>query len=254
MTLPDATHFSRESTQESAAVLRNPDSFKLLYWPIGGSGATSRDILSFGQAKAEYLFPENWPEDKLATPFHVVPVLFIKSKEGEEVVLSESSVVEQYLAKTFGLLGDNEYEEYIIKAFHSSTTALQGSLSLGVTWTAPENKAKGLANFLNDTLAKWIRTHEKHLADNGNNGYYVGNKLSLADIRTANMIEHLALIPEAAEIMGVVNKSEAIMKVQQSVRDHPNIAKWRSTEAYNKLAKTSAAFYKDPSVLTKPRV
>lgn len=95
----------------------------------------------------------------------------------QELVLSEAMVVETFLAKKFGLLGDNEYEENLIKAFHSSTTFLQCSFAQSVTWSPPEVKEGNLAYFLTNTLQTFITTHEKHLADNGNNGHYLGNKV-----------------------------------------------------------------------------
>ncbi|KAF9361802.1 hypothetical protein BGX26_011797 [Mortierella sp. AD094] len=246
MIQPDATHFSRESTRELSVALNKPESFKLMYWPINAVGATSREILVYGQAKWENLAPGNWLEEKLKTPFQVVPILYIKSQNGQDLVLSESSIIEQYLAKTFGLLGDNDYEEYLIKAFQSSSAAIQSCFAQGVTWEGPEAKAKHLEYFKNNTLPLWIETHEKHLADNGNNGHYVGNKLSLADIRTANAIEHFAVQPEAPELMEIINKSEALLKVREAVAKDPKIAAWRADELYKKLSQGSVAFFANP--------
>jgi hypothetical protein len=93
------------------------------------------------------------------------------------VVLSEANVVEQFLAKKFGLLGDNEYEENVIKAFHNSAGYLQNNFAQSVAWCPPEAKERNLAKFLAETLQTFISTHEKHLADNGNNGHYMGNKV-----------------------------------------------------------------------------
>ena len=74
-------------------------------------------------------------------------------------------------------MGSNEYEENLIKIFQSSTAALQTVFAGTVTWNHPEVKEKSLQFFLGNQLLTWIATHEKHLADNGNNGHYVGNKV-----------------------------------------------------------------------------
>lgn len=86
-------------------------------------------------------------------------------------------VVEQFLAKKFNLLGDNDYEEQLIKAFHSSSAHLQSNFAQSVTWCPPDAKEENLAKFLTGTLKTFIDTHEKHLADNGDNGHYVGNRV-----------------------------------------------------------------------------
>ncbi|KAF9207491.1 hypothetical protein BGZ49_000306 [Haplosporangium sp. Z 27] len=252
MIQPDATHFLRESSSELSAALSKPESFKLLYMPINANGATSRDILAYGQAKWENLAPEKWWEEKPKTPFHVLPVLFVMTHNGKEIPLSEASVIEQYLAKTFGLLGDNDYEEILIKAFHSSTAGVQNVCSQRVTWEATEAKTEHTNDFKNKTLPQWIQTHEKHLIDNGNNGHYVGNKLSLADIRTANLIDHFSALPEASQFMELINKSEALMKVRETVAKDPKIAAWRADERYKKLYQSSVTFFSNPFAFAGP--
>ncbi|KAI7832652.1 hypothetical protein BC939DRAFT_472248 [Gamsiella multidivaricata] len=249
-----AAHFSRASTSKLAASLAKPASFKLLYWPINALGTTSREMLEYGGAKWENLSqsPDNWGQERLQTPFHVLPVLYIKTEDENDLVLSEAIVVEHYLAKQFSLLGDNEYEENLIKMFHNSSHLFQAAFAQGVTLCSPDVKERQLAAFLNNTLPTWIQTHEKHLHDNGNNGHYVGEKLSLADIRTAVAIEHLTLQPQAAQIMEVINKSEPLIKVKETVAKDPKIAAWRASEQGRKLTEASKAFFTNPPFASKP--
>lgn len=70
----------------------------------------------------------------MKSPFGVFPVLHIKTADGREIRLSESIVIEHYLAKQFGLLGENEWEELQIKTFHSSSLYLRERLTMRVTW------------------------------------------------------------------------------------------------------------------------
>ena len=93
------------------------------------------------------------------------------------MVLSEASTVDHYLAKHFGLLGDNEYESLLIKSFHSSSSMLQNIFGTAVVWALPEVKHKMLQDFKNVRLATWVAVHTKHLIDNGDNGHYMGNKV-----------------------------------------------------------------------------
>ncbi|KAK3823560.1 MAG: hypothetical protein J3Q66DRAFT_332198, partial [Benniella sp.] len=171
-------HFVRGNTKEISDSLSKPATYKVLYWPIAANGATTRDLLELGGVQWEDLSPSftGWQEEKLETPFHVLPVLYIKTEDGKDLVLSEAMVVEQFLAKKFNLLGDNDYEEQLIRAFHSSSAHLQSYFAQSVTWCSPEVKEGNLAQFLTGNLKTFIDTHEKHLADNGNNGHYVGNR------------------------------------------------------------------------------
>ncbi|KAG0203494.1 hypothetical protein BGX28_004247 [Mortierella sp. GBA30] len=248
MVLPYAKLFSRDNTQELSASLTKPSSYKILYWPICAVGSTSRDLLEYGGAQWESLVASGrtWPEEKLDTPFHCLPVLYVKTEDGKDLVLSEASVVEQYLAKQFVLLGENDYEENLVKIFQSSSSAVQNQFAVTVTWNQSEAKGKCFDFFKDNTLTTWVQTHEKHLVDNGNNGHYVGNKLTLADIRTANVIDHFSAVPEAEKIMAVIKKSEALMKVHDKVLRDPKIAAWRASEKYQELYKGSQAFFANP--------
>ncbi|KAF9289217.1 Glutathione S-transferase S1 [Mortierella alpina] len=225
MILPNAKHFERENTEQLSASLAKPASYKLLYWNVFGVAGSSRDMLEYGGAKWENLKLEgDWSQEKLATPFHVLPVLSIKTEDGKDLTISETNIVELYLAKQFGLLGSNDYEENLVRMCHSSSSAVQINMAITVTWNLPK----------------------KHLADNGNNGHYVGNKLTLADIRTANVIDHWQTLPEGKEIMEKVDKSEALMKVHAAVVNEPRIATWRASKLYCELEKSSRQFFANP--------
>lgn len=92
-------------------------------------------------------------------------------------MISETHAVENYLAKHFGLMGNNEYEETLIRAFHCSSASLFASFQATVVWNLPEVREKTLEGFKARQLAHWVKTHERHLMENGNNGHYIGNKV-----------------------------------------------------------------------------
>ncbi|KAF9579645.1 hypothetical protein BGW38_004017, partial [Lunasporangiospora selenospora] len=130
-----ATHFSKDA--DAPEIMAHPDSFRLHYFPIFGIGQTCRDMLTYAGAKWEDTYPGDWQAEKALTLFGCLPLLFIR-KGDKEIVISESVPVECYLARQFGLLGDNEYEETLIKAFHSSAFTLMLSFAFSVTWNQPE--------------------------------------------------------------------------------------------------------------------
>ncbi|KAF9579646.1 hypothetical protein BGW38_004018 [Lunasporangiospora selenospora] len=244
------THFSKDAASASE-VMAHPESFKLKYFQIFGLGQTCRDMLSYAGAKWEDTYPGDWNAEKALTPFGCLPLLFIR-KGDKEIVISESIPVESYLARQFGLLGDNEYEETLIKAFHSSSFTLMGAFGSFVTWNQPEARDKCYEMFKQNMLANWIASHEKHLVDNGSNGHYIrdkaspGSRLSLADIKTTNLIEHFIGQPEGKEIVGIIRESPALWKLYETVINHPKLASWRSSDAFKTLEENTTQFYKDP--------
>ncbi|KAF8942295.1 hypothetical protein BGZ47_006641 [Haplosporangium gracile] len=242
----DAGHFSRDASVELSEALAKPASYKLMYFSILANGATGRDLLTYGGVKWTSIAPANWRAEKDQTPFHVMPLLFVTGENGKTATLAETVVIEHYLAKKFDLLGSNEYEESVIKSLHSSSAAIQNAFGGSVTWNAPEGKAGGLEFFTTAALPTWIATHERHLIDNGNNGHYLGNKLSLADIRTANVIEQFATQPESEALLAIINKSAPLTKLRDTVVKHPKMAQWRSGSEYKGYYEANVAFYADP--------
>ncbi|KAK3821400.1 MAG: hypothetical protein J3Q66DRAFT_367109 [Benniella sp.] len=230
--------------------MATPDSFRLYYFSIQGLGQTSRDILEYAGAKWEMVHPDaDWGTQKAETPFGCMPVLHVIQGE-KTVILSESVAVEQYLAKHFGLMGKNEYEEALIKAFHTSSMAMMGMFGGTVTWNMPEVQDKCLQMFKEVMLPNWVKTHERHLIDNGSNGHYFGDELTVADIKTANLIDHFAMQPAGPELIEIIQKAPVLWKVKETVDNHPKMAEYRNSTAYKELTERTIAFYKNPRAST----
>jgi len=75
-------------------------------------------------------------------------------------------------------MGKNEYEEALIKAFHASSMGMMGIFGGTVTWNMPEVQDKCLQVFKEVMLTNWVKTHERHLIDNGSNGHYFGDEVN----------------------------------------------------------------------------
>ncbi|KAG0226134.1 Glutathione S-transferase S1 [Mortierella sp. GBA43] len=237
-------------SKKNANVLADPNvSYRLLYWDVASVGATARDILAYGKAKWSNQLPQGneWDEGKLPTPFKVMPVLNIVAPDGKEVFITESIVIDQYLAKQFHLLGDDEWEELTIKGIYSNIHYLRERSFMNVTWTYPDKRKESLDKFLNSSLPNFIADHEFHLKANGSNGHYVGDKLSLADIHLANIIDHFSHLPSGEATTELFKKSE-LWKVKEVVEKHPDIAAWRATDECQMLAKGSIACYAQTAV------
>lgn len=86
-------------------------------------------------------------------------------------------VIDQFLAKKFGLLGDTEWESLTILSFYSNIHFLQERAFENVNIDDDDRKLDARNCFLKWTLPTFIHNHEFHLLKNGDNGHYVGNKV-----------------------------------------------------------------------------
>ncbi|KAK3834663.1 MAG: hypothetical protein JOS17DRAFT_737379 [Linnemannia elongata] len=239
------------SAEENSKTLTDPETtFRIVYWEISCIAATARDMIAYGKATwtdESHKMAVGWNE-KIATPYNVLPLLNVSAPDGKELVLSESIVIDQYLAKKFNLLGDNEYEEWTIKAHYSNIHYLRERSLMKMTWTWADKRAEALELFLKTTLPDFIVNHEFHLRGNGSNGHYVGDRLSLADIHLVNVMDHFSQLPNGERFTAQFAKSELLTKVRQNVESNPQIAAWRKSEEWEKFRQGSVETY----AITRP--
>ncbi|ORZ28917.1 hypothetical protein BCR41DRAFT_391332 [Lobosporangium transversale] len=82
-----------------------------------------------------------------------MPVLNIIAPDGKENFIAESIVIDHYLAKKFGLLGDNEWEEFTIKSLYNNIHYLHIHLANVIDHFSHLPVAKGImAQFQNSEL------------------------------------------------------------------------------------------------------
>ncbi|KAF9361803.1 Glutathione S-transferase S1 [Mortierella sp. AD094] len=247
------------SSEENANILSDPNvSYRLMYWNVASVAASARDMLAYGKVRwtNELVDEDRWDGQKVLTPFTVVPVLNVVSPDGKEVFLSESIVVDHFLARRFGLLGDNEWEEFTIKGIYNNIHYFRERSFMTVTWTFMDKRKIALERFMKETLPEFIVDHQFHLKANGSNGHYIGNKhdfnyvaqLSLADIHLVNVMDHFSHLPTGATIMAEFEKSEELMKVKKAVEQNPDIAAWRASDECKKLVQGSAIGYAKSAV------
>ncbi|GJJ78915.1 hypothetical protein EMPS_11274 [Entomortierella parvispora] len=231
------------STAAEAAVLDDPQaSYSLLYFDTEGICGTIRNLFALGGATWKQLYPQDWENadglDKASTPFCVLPVLYVHSRDGSKTVqMGEVKNIELYLAEKFGYLGKNTYERYLIGSFVSSTSALWDDFNImtaTLRTTHPEVMADKVGVFMTEKVPKWIKIHEEHLAANGQNGHYVGNQLSLADLRSGAL---LGLIQRMPQFQSLVTPETApgLLKVQEAIDQNPKIQAWRESELCKSL-------------------
>ncbi|KAF9978142.1 hypothetical protein BGZ73_003523 [Actinomortierella ambigua] len=239
-------HPANSSSSENAAVLKSSDVvYKLTYFQYSHLGAIPRDILSYGNLKWEnnrIQAGDDW-KDRAASPFHCLPYVEVKlqSDPSKSVMLSESLNIDPFLAGRAGLLGDNEWEEAVIRSIYTNTICVREAFYQNVA-TGPsfEGKVKAGEVYAETSLAKWIKAIEFHLEENARHypgGYLVGKKISLADIAVDNMIEIISQYPEELgnPTLEAIAKSPAICKVIQLVDTEPRLQAWRQSDEYSTI-------------------
>ncbi|KAG0026654.1 hypothetical protein BGZ82_009373 [Podila clonocystis] len=214
---------------------RKDSTFEVSYFGIHGLAHTVRTVLAVSGAKFTSYVPEDWASEKPNKPFGVMPTLKETSVDGKVIEIAEGDAIARYLARKFGYMGTNAFEETVINEFVSSTNSAANSI-FGKYFGAkdPEAKAEIKSKLLTDTIQPWMRYHEQHLADNGSNGHYVGSALSLADISAAVLISIINGLFGADTI--TEEKNPALLKVQTTVVSTPSYIAWTQTESFKTLA------------------
>ncbi|KAG0235783.1 hypothetical protein BGW41_000678 [Actinomortierella wolfii] len=240
------------STAELSKVIQCPSHIKVRYFELTINALTSQYLLACGNVSWESTYAgEDWLTERNLLPFRCLPILEISSgqgKDGQEVVLAETSAIEHYLANLFGMMGDNDYEKYMIMAFHSSAKAVMDNFATYCAFNVEEAKPAAYKNCREKVLPQWVEIHDKHLVRNGSNGHYVGDKFTLADLRTAATLHYFESQPHADIWMAIIRKSKALMTLKETVENHPPIAAYRATDEYKKNLQGTIRLFAKPSL------
>ena len=121
---------------------------------------------------------KDWSLEKHQVPLGVMPVLYETHRStGLTLEIPESEAIERYLARKFHLLGNDPWEETSINVFYCSSNAIMSLFVNKVLLAFPDTKTRELEKFVNKDVPVWIAQHEKWLAKNGSNGFYVGDQV-----------------------------------------------------------------------------
>ncbi|CAO3564470.1 unnamed protein product [Mortierella alpina] len=243
VTLPTPTH---ADTQVLSKAVQSKDStYKFLYFGLHGRGEFTRTLLKYGGVKVEELTAD-WPAQKSLVPFRCLPVVYETTTDGTVLELAESAAIERYLSKKFNLLGQNDYENLLVDQYVSSTDSLAQTFSVKIILGPAEKRVEEANKLYAEVLPQFIAIHEEHLKKNGSNGHYVGNQFTVADIKTAGLIDRLLLLrPQGAnEVPFSAANSPNLWKLRETVNGHPNIAAWKTSPRHQELDVATKGFFK----------
>ncbi|KAF8932812.1 glutathione S-transferase [Dissophora ornata] len=208
--------------------------YAMLYYPFNGVVTALRAMLAMHAEKYTFIHPEDWPSQRTDSPFGHMPILYETTATGETLELAELSVIEFYLGKKFGLVGSNDWEEQLVRSYTNSTQTLFDKFVVNVVRAPKELQGQLMQLFVEKQVPDWAEFHERHLKANGSNGHYVGDKLTVADIKLATVVDNMIVVTRDKYISR--EKTPAIMAVHDNVEQHPKYAAWKASDEWKAYA------------------
>ena len=153
--------------------------YKLYYFNAKGNAEVIRFV--FAHAGVQYedirLTSEQWAEFKPKTPFRVIPVLDI-----DGTLASGSMPIVRYLAKQFGLAGDNDTDQVILEGAADAIGDFTQKLAL-VHREQDEARKEALKKELSEiVIPKIFGALEELAASNpSDEGWFYGSKATYVD-------------------------------------------------------------------------
>ncbi|KAJ3219827.1 hypothetical protein HDU67_009015 [Dinochytrium kinnereticum] len=201
-------------------------SFSLLYFKVRGRAELTRLILEFAGATWEEAHPA-WPLEKPRTPYGQLPVL-VELRDGKQTMqLAQSHAIERYLARKFGLVP----EDPVKAAFADSV--FEAYNDLNELWKKVERAGEDVkeslsSTFFSTTFPNFARFHEPLLEQNGRNGLYVGDKITLADLQAFLVLDRIFSVKgeEILISMEGARRTPNLFLVAEKVSSHPRVRQY----------------------------
>ena len=175
--------------------------------------------------------------------------MYETSADGKRVIeIAEALSIEVYLARKFNLLGDNLFEETQILGYFSNTRALMHRHE-DAYFTRSQFRKEEHDKFVEEKLKQWIRTHERALQENGSNGHYIGNRVSLADIKTAvavdQLLNKLHVFKGFEDVAKLITEelTPNLLKVRENVLAKKSYSDWIDSAEFKATLNSTQAFF-----------
>ncbi|KAF9215403.1 hypothetical protein BGZ59_001463 [Podila verticillata] len=219
----------------AAAATTSDIKYRVLYLKLHGVAATTRAILAISGAEWESIYPTDWAVQKKQVPLGVMPVLYETHQESGLILeIPESEAIERYLARKFLLFGQDLWEETAINVFYSSSNAVMAHYVTKVLLAFPDTKSRELEKFVTKEVPAWIEQHEKWLGRNGLNGHYVGDQLSIADIRSVICLDRYISLPECKGLFSD-EKTPGLFKLKSTLEQNERYWAWIHSQDFEDI-------------------
>jgi len=187
--------FSHHSTMQSTS-----DKWTLTYFPVYGKAEVIRLAFAIAKVPLEEVFltKEEFPELKASgkLPFRQLPIL---EYNGE--VLAQSTTILRFVCQKFGLYPTDPKQAYAVEAIVAQKLDVSAT-AVKIRQIQDEvERKKGLEDFYAGDLVANLKLieafYKKHT---GGNGYFVGDKMSMADIAMIDFYTRFITHPSRKEI------------------------------------------------------
>ncbi|XP_070543871.1 hematopoietic prostaglandin D synthase-like [Ptychodera flava] len=200
--------------------------YKLKYFNLRARAEVSR--LLFAAAGVDYedvrYESEQWQTEKASGnyPFGQMPVLEV---DGETIAQSNS--IARYLALEFGMAGGSNLEkakaDMVVDAIGDVTNALKEM------WFQKDEakKTEIRDKCLKETIPTYFSALEKLLiSNNGGDGFFVGDKITWADLA---FLAHSDYHADQMKAAGTLEAFPKLKALRERLLEQPNIKKWVET-------------------------
>ncbi|GAB6028477.1 hypothetical protein CHUAL_002636 [Chamberlinius hualienensis] len=193
--------------------------YRLVYFDGRGRAELARIL--FAQAGVEYedarIPKDKWPALKPNTPFGQLPVLEVNGKQ-----IAQSAALTRYLATEFGLVGSNTLEAAEADMIVGACVDLFNIFKPYMFETDAEKKKEIGLKLMNEHLPNYMKHFERLLtANKGGKGYFVGDKLTWADIAVATAIH-----PLLERVPVALDDHPLLKEFYERIYGLPNIKAW----------------------------
>ena len=128
---------------------------------------------------------EEWLEARDKVEFGQLPLV---EMDGHRLVQSLS--IERYIARKFGIVPQDSYHEYLVD---SVLGAFDDYFRHFAQFLIYNSDLEGYVSYYNNELKNNLSFIEKRIEENGENGFVVGNSVTLADFAVAEFVQDVFL-------------------------------------------------------------
>ena len=161
---------------------------------------------------------EDWTAVKATgdLPFGQMPVLFV-----DGIPIAQTNAIMRYLAKKLDLSGRNDYENAQCLMYAEGIGDFMMKMRPIFMEQDAEEKKKKIVEAQKTFIPEFLTTYTKFYVANENSAWFIGSKMTWADIIIYNTLE--SLDEQHPEVMSQFPKLNTFMTNFQTV---PKIAEW----------------------------
>ncbi|XP_003727717.1 S-crystallin SL11 [Strongylocentrotus purpuratus] len=198
-----------------------PKTYKLEYFNLRGRAELSRLLMAQADMKYEdvRLSFADWGTAKGNQEKY--PLGFLPVLEEDGKVISQSMTIARHLAREFGMAGQNEEEMVMIDMICETCNELLSKM-IEIALMQGEAKPNAVKEFTEVKSLLPMKNITTWLEMNGKgNGYFVGEKMSVADLFVFSIMEHLA-----GKYPNILTKHPLLQAFYERMIKEPKLAAW----------------------------